>query len=78
MWEDYRIPVRSPYAPLCHEQPVFQKWIGGDDDFRPSDEIMAHMICLPLFVGLDDVGVEYVVASLKTALVEAGALAVHR
>ena len=76
MGDRYRISVRSPYAPLCHQQPVFQKWIGDGDDFRRSEEIMTRMICLPLFVGLEDTDVAYVVESLKAALVQCGAVAV--
>lgn len=71
-----RIAVRSPYAPLCHQQPVFQRWIREDDDFRRSEEIMARMICLPLFVGLEGADVGYVVGALKTALVACGTVAV--
>jgi perosamine synthetase len=76
MADRHRISVRSPYAPLCHQQPVFQKWIRESDDFRRSEEIMARMICLPLFVGLEDADVGYVVGCLKTALVECAAVAI--
>ena len=72
----HQIAVRSPYAPLCHQQPVFRPWIDPRDDFTRSESIMARMICLPLFVGLDEADVGRVVASLKSALVDAGAVAV--
>jgi len=61
------------YAHPCHSQPVFKKypWAMANDpgDTFPQTEYVAEKhICLPLYPGLTEAEVDYVVASLKRFL----------
>jgi dTDP-4-amino-4,6-dideoxygalactose transaminase len=65
------------YAFPCHRQPVFDlypdKIIKPDLSSFPNTEYVAkNHICLPLYPGLQDEEIEYVVHSLKSALREMG------
>jgi dTDP-4-amino-4,6-dideoxygalactose transaminase len=50
--------------------PVLASYVTDRERFGVSDEIMAHVVCLPVFVGLTEDEVEYVARSLKEALVD--------
>ena len=61
------------YADPCHSQPVFKKYPEKlankkDDSFPVTDYVCKHHICLPLYPGLKDEEVEYVVGCLKRVL----------
>lgn len=61
------------YADPCHSQPVFKKYPkyianSRKDMFPQTDYVCGHHICLPLYPGLTDKEVKYVVESLKKAL----------
>jgi len=58
------------YSNPCHNQPLFKKYpklISNDkkDEFPVTEYLCKHHICLPLYPGLKDEEVEYVVKSLK-------------
>lgn len=69
----HRFGVHLPgevYSDPCHSQPVFGKYpelIANDEDdvFPVTDYVCQHHICLPLYPGLQDEEVEYVVEALK-------------
>jgi dTDP-4-amino-4,6-dideoxygalactose transaminase len=60
------------YSDPCHSQPVFEKYpdkiINKMDSFPNTDYVCKHHVCLPLYPGLKDEEVEYVVDSLKSVL----------
>jgi len=61
------------YAAPCHSQPVFKKYPKylankKNDKFTQTDYVCNHHACLPLYPGLTDKEVKYVVNSLKKAL----------
>lgn len=61
------------YSDPCHSQPVFEKYpdkvINRTDSFPATDFVCSRHICLPLYPGLKDEEIEYVVNSLKKCLV---------
>ena len=63
------------YADPCHSQPVFKKYPGmmlnkGDDKFPGAEYVCNMHICLPLYPGLTEEEVNYVVESLKNVVVK--------
>ena len=61
------------YSNPCHSQPVFNKYPemmanNPSDTFPNTEYVAARHICLPLYPGLTDEEVEYVVESLKRVL----------
>lgn len=61
------------YAAPCHSQPVFKKYpkyIANqkNDKFPQTDYVCNHHACLPLYPGLTDKEVRYVVECLKKTL----------
>ena len=61
------------YAEPCHNQPVFKKYpwamVNNRSDTFPQTEYVGQKhICLPLYPGLTDSEVDYVVDSLKKVL----------
>lgn len=63
------------YSYPCHRQPVFdmqpEKIIKPDlSTFMNTEYVIKHHICLPLYPGMTDEEIEYVVNSLKSALKE--------
>jgi len=74
MQDNYGVMLTGEvYSDPCHSQPVFQKYpakLANDphDVFPNTDYVCARHICLPLYPGLEDEEVRYVVASLKECL----------
>ncbi|KKR33238.1 MAG: hypothetical protein UT63_C0020G0008 [Candidatus Gottesmanbacteria bacterium GW2011_GWC2_39_8] len=62
------IPANVESSP-CHSQQVFNKYpdtvISKTDSFPKTDFVCKHHICLPLYPGLKDEEIEFVVNSLK-------------
>ena len=61
------------YANPCHKQPVFKKYPElvlnkTDEHFPGAKYVSKHQICLPLYPGLTDDELMYVVDSLKSVL----------
>jgi dTDP-4-amino-4,6-dideoxygalactose transaminase len=61
------------YAHPCHKQPLFEKYptlLANDpkDSFPVTEAVCAQHICLPLYPGLSDDEVTYVVDCLKKIL----------
>lgn len=61
------------YAQPLHSQPVFQKYpetVANDaaDMFPNSEYVAAHHVCLPLYPGLSEEEVDYVVNSLRAVI----------
>lgn len=76
MREQYQVYLTGEvYADPCHSQPVFQKYPETLADLCPggfpgSDYVSSRQICLPLYPGLTEAEVEYVVESLAQVLGE--------
>jgi perosamine synthetase len=72
--EEYGVSLTGEvYAHPCHSQPVFKKYPSAvanatGDTFPQTEYIAARHICLPLYPGLTEEEVDYVVASLKRVL----------
>jgi len=61
------------YSNLCHSQPLFKKYPEvvlnkTDEHFSGAKYVSNHQICLPLYPGLSDDELMYVVDSLKSIL----------
>ena len=61
------------YANPCHKQPVFKKYPElvlnkKDENFPGAKYVSKHQICLPLYPGLTDDELMYVVDSLKSVI----------
>jgi dTDP-4-amino-4,6-dideoxygalactose transaminase len=61
------------YSDPCHSQPVFQKYPeyvvnATGEDFKGTNKVCESHMCLPLYPGLTDGEVDYVVDSLKTVV----------
>lgn len=61
------------YSHPCHSQPVFKKYPGvvandPSDTFPQTEYVAERHICLPLYLGLTEEEIDYVVESLKKAL----------
>lgn len=71
---EFRISLTGEvYSNPCHSQPVFDKYPflkvnKYDDNFTNTDYVCKHHACLPLYPGLLDEEVKYVVNSLKKVL----------
>ena len=72
--ENYGVSLTGEvYSHPCHSQPVFSKYphtmINSPEDSFPNTEYVSnHHICLPLYPGLTDQEIDYVVDSIKVAL----------
>lgn len=71
LFKEYNISLTGEvYANPCHSQPVFKKHPdkiinGSDDQFPVTNDVCKHHICLPLYPGLTNQNVQYIVESLK-------------
>jgi dTDP-4-amino-4,6-dideoxygalactose transaminase len=54
------------YDTPCHHQPVFKSWAAGA--FPVAEDVCARHICLPIYPGLTEGDVDYVVSALKATL----------
>ncbi len=72
--EKYNIALSGEvYSDPCHNQPVFKKYphtiaSQNGEKFPVTEYVCKHHICLPLYPGLKDEEVEYVVNSLKECI----------
>ena len=71
---DYNISLTGEvYSTPCHSQPVFDNYPETlirqpDDFFKNTDYISKNHICLPLYPGLTNEEIQYVVDSLKIVI----------
>ena len=74
MKNEYRVELTGEvYADPCHSQPVFKKYpemmLNKESDKFPGAEYVCNRhICLPLYPGLTEEEVNYVVESLKSVV----------
>jgi len=74
LFKDYNISLTGEvYSNPCHSQPVFKKHPNKiindhDDKFTVTNNVCKHHICLPLYPGLTNQEVQYIVESLKRIL----------
>ncbi len=72
--EKYEIALPGEvYSDPCHSQPVFQKYPEKmanrpGDRFSVTDHVCKYHICLPLYPGLSEQEILYVVSSLKGSI----------
>jgi len=72
--ENYGVSLTGEvYSDPCHNQPVFKKYPqflanSSKDKFPITEDVCKRQICLPLYPGLSDEEVEYVVYALKNVL----------
>lgn len=57
------------YETPLHQQPVLEKYYRGEN-FPKAELACMHHICLPIYYGLSDKEVSYVLGSLKALLIE--------
>ncbi|MFC2071756.1 DegT/DnrJ/EryC1/StrS family aminotransferase [Chloroflexota bacterium] len=72
--ESYSVSLTGEvYSHPCHSQPVFKKYPGvvandPSDTFPQTEYVAERHICLPLYLGLTEEEIDYVVESLKRVL----------
>ena len=59
---EYGIQTRAYFNPACHTQLQFEACLS--DGLPITEEVAARIICLPLWYGMDEQTVEYIVDSL--------------
>jgi perosamine synthetase len=65
--DEYGVPTKQIYVPL-HKEPIFSDF---DTDNLPNTEmVLNYSLCLPLYVGMESIQVEYVISSIKAALID--------
>lgn len=70
MKDKYGISLGSVYDPPCHLQPSYQRLLGFHNGMFPvAERTLKSSICLPMFVQMTDKEVDYVVKSLKEAII---------
>lgn len=63
--EKHEIETSFLYYPPIHLQPVYQKHFEYKSGMMPvSEDVLKRMICLPMFVGITDEQIYYVIESL--------------
>ena len=74
MREEYDVELTGEvYSDPCHSQPLFKRYPDmlankKNDKFPATDYVCKHHICLPIYPGLRDEEVEYVVDCLKKVI----------
>ena len=64
--EKYEIETSFLYYPPVHLQPIYQTHFGYKAGMLPvSEDVLKRMICLPIFIGIIDGQINYVVESLE-------------
>lgn len=63
------------YSDPCHIQPVFKKYPetianSPEDKFPITDYVCKHHVCLPLYPGLKEEEIDYIVKSINTLLMK--------
>lgn len=63
--EKYQIPLSKIWYPPIHLQPFYSKNFGYSvGDLPVSEKILAREFCLPMYVGIDDEQINYIVEML--------------
>ncbi|MBI4010646.1 MAG: DegT/DnrJ/EryC1/StrS family aminotransferase [Candidatus Aenigmarchaeota archaeon] len=63
--EKYEIETSFLYYPPIHLQPLYQNYFGYKPGMLPvAEDVLKRMICLPMFVGITDEQISYVVEAL--------------
>jgi perosamine synthetase len=52
MMENHDVRITWMYEPLCHMQPVFERYIRGDNKLSVAENSISKLICLPCYPGL--------------------------
>ena len=74
LFKEYNISLTGEvYANPCHSQPVFKKhpekiFNRSDNQFPVTNDVCKNHICLPLYPGLTNQNVQYIVECLKKVL----------
>lgn len=74
MKEDFGVSLPGElYNQALHTQPVFKKYPDSvanspDDTFPETEYVVKKHFCLPLYIGLDEERIEYVVSSLEKTM----------
>ncbi|MDP2952430.1 MAG: DegT/DnrJ/EryC1/StrS family aminotransferase, partial [Chloroflexota bacterium] len=64
--DEYHIATGKLYWPPIHLQPFYRNEFGYQEGMLPvSEEVLKRQFCLPMFVGLSNEALAYVLASLK-------------
>jgi perosamine synthetase len=70
MTEEFGIEIGNIYYPPCHLQPVYKKLLGYREGILPaSEDILPRTITIPIYVGLTEDVIDYIVSSLEKAVV---------
>lgn len=68
--EKYDISLGTTYYPPIHLQPVYKIQYGNLEGTLPvSEDVLTRLVCLPMFVGLTEEMIDYVIDSLKKEII---------
>jgi len=66
---NYNVDVGNIYYPPCHLQPIYKELFKYENGAFPvAEEVLKKIICLPMYVQIKPIEVEYVLRSLKDAI----------
>ncbi len=69
--KNYNIDLSRIWNPPIHLQPYYRNKYGyKEGDLPVSEDVLPRQICLPIFVGLEKVNIDYVVSSLENELLD--------
>lgn len=67
--EKYGIATGALYNPPIHLQPLYRQLFGYKEGMLPvAEDVLTRELCLPLFVGLGDEEIDYIVNSVEKEL----------
>jgi len=66
---NFGIQTGDAYSPPCHKQKVFESYIKPDQDFSVTERILQKHISLPMYVGLSEQDITYIISKVKECLI---------
>lgn len=67
---DWGIQAGGIYWPPCHLEPFYRTRGYGEGDFPVAEEVLAQVISLPLYIGMQERDIDYVCSALNDVLAE--------
>ena len=68
MMDNHKVRITWMYEPLCHLQPVFEKYVNRVKEFSIAEKCMTKLICLPCYPDLNDDEIDRICEGLEIEL----------
>ena len=62
------IQTGDAYSPPCHEQKAFNSYVNPNQDFSVTERVLKRHVSLPMYVGLAEDDIEFIIAKIKEIL----------